>query len=368
VAPGPTPTVPALPEEADAGARLQEWTCPVPLRDHEHVILGHGGGGRLQAELIEHLILPAFGGRTLTRLADAAVLDAGRGRLALTSDAHVVHPLEFPGGDIGALSVHGTINDLAMMGARPLALTAALIIEEGLAIDVLGRIITSMAAAARSAGVEVVAGDTKVVERGSADGLFITTTGLGVLADGVNIGPERARAGDVVLVSGPIGDHGIAILSVREGLEFAGELASDSAPLHELVAAMLAAAPGAVRVLRDPTRGGLASALNEIANSSAVAIELQEREIPVREIVASASSLLGLDPLYVPCEGRLTAIVDPGGVEAVLEAMRREPLGVEACVVGSVSDGPAGLVTGRTGIGGVRVIDLQIGEQLPRIC
>ena len=343
---------------------------PRAARDHERVILGHGGGGRLQAELIEHLILPAFGGRTLTRLADVVVLDAGRGcPLALTSDAHVVHPLEFPGGDIGALSVHGTINDLAMMGARPLALTAALIIEEGLAIDVLGRIITSMAAAARSAGVERPWPATRRWSRGAAPtGCSITTTGLGLLADGVNIGPERARAGDVVLVSGPIGDHGIAILSVREGLEFAGELASDSAPLHELVAAMLAAAPGAVRVLRDPTRGGLASALNEIANSSAVAIELQEREIPVREIVASASSLLGLDPLYVPCEGRLTAIVDPDGVEAVLEVMRREPLGVEACVIGSVSDGPAGLVTGRTGIGGVRVIDLQIGEQLPRIC
>jgi hydrogenase expression/formation protein HypE len=261
----------------DAGERLQAWTCPAPLRDHERVILGHGGGGRLQAELLEHIVLPVLGGDALARLADAAVLDAGGARLALTTDAHVVHPLEFPGGDIGSLAVHGTVNDLAMMGARPLALTSALIIEEGLEVEVLGRILTSMGAAARNAGVAVVAGDTKVVERGSGDGLFITTAGVGLVAEGVEIGPERARPGDAVLVSGPVGDHGIAILSVREGLEFGGEILSDSAPLHGLVAAMLAAAPGAVRALRDPTRGGLASALNELALASGVAIELQER-------------------------------------------------------------------------------------------
>ncbi len=352
----------------DPGEHLQSWTCPAPLRDHERVILGHGGGGRLQAELLEHLVLPALGGNTLARLADAAVLDAGGARLAFTTDAHVVRPLEFPGGDIGSLAVHGTVNDLAMMGARPLALSSALIIEEGLEMELLGRLITSMGTAARAAGVAVVAGDTKVVEQGSGDGLFITTTGLGVVPEGVEIGPERGRPGDVVLVSGPVGDHGVVILSVREGLEFGGEITSDSAPLHGLVAAMLAAAPGAVRALRDPTRGGLASALNELAIASGVAIELQERAIPVREVVASASALLGLDPLYVPCEGRLTAIVDPAGADDVLAAMRADRNGGESCAIGVVTEGPAGLVTGRTGIGGVRVIDLQIGEQLPRIC
>ncbi|MFV9504264.1 MAG: hydrogenase expression/formation protein HypE [Oscillochloridaceae bacterium umkhey_bin13] len=346
---------------------FEAWSCPAPLRDYPAIVMGHGGGGKLSAELVRHLFLPAFQNSALAQLGDAAVVEAGGARLALSADSFVVRPLFFPGGNIGDLAVNGTVNDLAMSGAQPLFLTASFILEEGLALDQLGTIATTMGAAARRAGVAIVTGDTKVVDRGHGDGVFISTTGVGLVPAGVQIGPDQARPGDVVIVSGPIGLHGVAILSVREGLEFGATVESDTAPLHELVAAMLTAGC-TVHALRDPTRGGVASTLNEIAAASGVGIRLQERALPVPGPVRAACEILGLDPLYVANEGKLVAIVARADADLALATLRAQPLGAEATIIGEVTAEHPGVVVARTGIGGTRVVDMQIGEQLPRIC
>jgi hydrogenase expression/formation protein HypE len=344
------------------------YVRPLDIR-HGHIDMGHGAGGRAAAQLIEELFLAAFDNPALRQGNDGALLDIPPGhRLVMATDGHVVSPLFFPGGDVGCLSVHGTINDVAMCGARPLYLAASFIIEEGFALAELKRIVDSMAAASREAGVPVVTGDTKVVERGKGDGVFIATTGVGVVPLGVEIGGSRARPGDIVLLSGTIGEHGVAVLSQRESLEFETTIASDTAALHTLVAQMLAAAPGGVRVLRDPTRGGLATTLNEIARQSLVGMHLQEAAIPVLPQVDAACELLGLDPLYVANEGKLVAVCAPESAEAVLKAMRRHPLGAKAVQIGVVSDDPHHFVQMHTRFGGCRVVDWLSGEQLPRIC
>jgi hydrogenase expression/formation protein HypE len=351
------------------GARL---VCPVPVRQRERVILGHGGGGALSHELIEQVFLPAFANPVLDRLGDSSVLDtadllAGGGRLAISTDSYVVRPLTFPGGTIGDLAVNGTVNDLAMSGARPLWLTAAFIVEEGFPIEDLAEIARCMARAARAAGATIVTGDTKVVERGHGDGCYVNTSGLGVVPPGVSLGPERVQPGDAVLVSGTLADHGMAVMSVREGLEFDAPIASDTAPLHGLVAAMLAACP-AVRMLRDPTRGGVATSLAEIAVLAEVGIEIDEAAIPVAAPVAAACELLGLDPLQVANEGKLLAIVPAADADAVLAAMRAHEHGHGAVMLGRVVADHPRLVVMRTALGGRRIVPMPIGEQLPRIC
>lgn len=346
---------------------FSNWSCPIPLRDYPTVILGHGGGGALSKDLVDHLFVPAFRNRELEALGDAALLTLQAGRLAFSTDSFVVHPLFFPGGSIGELAVCGTVNDLAMAGAVPLYLSAAFVLEEGLPMATLGRIVEAMAAAARRAGVTIVTGDTKVVERGHGHGCYITTAGIGRIPDGLDLGPHQVRPGDRVLVSGFLGDHGMAVMSVREGLEFDTTIESDTAPLGELVRALLAAVPG-VRMLRDPTRGGLAASLTEIAEASKSGIEIVERALPVRPQVQAACELLGLDPLFVANEGKLTAIVAPGQADAALAALRAHPLGRDAVVVGTVVAEHPGLLVAKTGLGGKRVVPLPIGEQLPRIC
>jgi hydrogenase expression/formation protein HypE len=346
---------------------LAQLSCPAPLPAKDTVLLGHGSGGRLSAELMRSIFLPAFANPVLARLDDQAIVSVNGTRLAFTTDSFVVKPLFFLGGDIGSLAVHGTVNDLAMGGARPLFLSAAFIIEEGLSIDVLRRVAHSLQTAARNAGVQIVTGDTKVVEKGSGDGLFINTTGIGLVPDGLDLSADRARPGDKVLLSGSIGEHGIAILAQREGLEFECPIESDSAPLHNLVAGMLQASRE-IRCMRDPTRGGVSSTLNEIAAQSHVGIQLEERAIPIREEVSGACEMLGLDPLYVANEGKLIAIVAPEAVAAVLDAMRRDPLGKNAQIIGTVLASPAGMVTMRTALGTSRIVDMLAGDQLPRIC
>lgn len=331
-------------------------------------MIGHGGGGRLSSELIEHVFLPAFGTSPESELHDAAVLDVGSGeRLAFSTDSYVVRPLFFPGGCIGDLAVNGTVNDVAMSGARPVALSAGFILEEGLPMNVLGRIADEMGAAARRADVRVVTGDTKVVDAGQADGLYVNTAGIGIVPDGVDIRPSRARPGDVVVVSGPIGAHGIAVMSQREGLEFGTEIRTDSAPLHGLVAAMLAVTTD-LHVLRDPTRGGVAAALNEIAAGAHLGIEFEEARLPVPAEVAAACSFLGLDAISIANEGKLIAVVPPSVVDDVMAAMHAHELGREARVIGRVVEEHPGVVLARTALGASRVVDLPLGEQLPRIC
>ena len=342
-------------------------TCPVPLTGGDCVLLGHGSGGRLSSDLIRDVFLAAFHNPVLARMDDQAILNINGLRLAFTTDSFVVKPLFFPGGDIGSLAVHGTVNDLAMGGAQPLYLSAAFIIEESFPMAELRRVAESLQRAAAAAGVQVVTGDTKVVEKGSGDGLFINTSGIGVVPAGVTLSANRARPGDRILLSGPIGDHGIAILAQREGLEFESAIESDSAPLHTLVAAMLAESRE-IRCMRDPTRGGLASTLNEFATQSQVGLEVDERAIPVRDAVKGACELLGLDPLYVANEGKLVAIAAPADAERVLDAMRRHELGREAQIIGTVSTEHPRLVTMRTVIGPTRVVDMLSGDQLPRIC
>ena len=351
-------------------ALRKDYTRPLDLK-HGRVDMNHGAGGRASAQLIEQLFARAFDNPALREGNDGAVLPAPPAghRLVLATDAHVISPLFFPGGDIGALSVHGTVNDVAMMGAQPLYLSASFILEEGLPLADLKRIVDSMAAAAREAGVAIVTGDTKVVEQGHGDGVFISTTGAGWLPPGRRLGGDLARPGDVVLVSGPIGDHGVAVLSQRESLEFETAIVSDSAALNGLTAAMLAAVPeGSVRVLRDPTRGGLATTLNEIARQSGTGITLDEAKIPVRAQVEAACELLGLDPLYVACEGRLVAICAPDVADQLLAAMQAHPLGQQAARIGLVTDDPHRFVQMATRFGGRRVVDWLSGEQLPRIC
>jgi hydrogenase expression/formation protein HypE len=343
------------------------FVCPPALAAKDRIVLGHGSGGRLSAELLRDIFLPMFSNPILDRMDDQAVLEIGGCRLAFTTDSFVVHPLIFPGGDIGSLAVHGTVNDLAMGGAQPLFLSAGFILEEGLSTHTLREVTASMARAARDAGVSIVTGDTKVVEKGKGDGLFINTTGIGIVPEGVRLSANQARPGDRVLLSGSIGDHGIAILAKREGLEFETEILSDSAPLHDMVAAMLSVSTQ-IRCLRDPTRGGLASSLNEIAAQSGVSIRIEETTIVVRNEVKGACELLGLDPLYVANEGKLVAIVAPEAADAVIEAMRRQPRGTDAAIIGTVGQERAGLVSMRTAFGSTRIVDLLAGDQLPRIC
>ncbi|MFZ1326280.1 MAG: hydrogenase expression/formation protein HypE [Candidatus Contendobacter sp.] len=334
---------------------------------HGQVELSHGSGGRAMAQLIEELFAAVFRNPWLDQRNDQACLDLPPGRIAMTTDSYVIAPLFFPGGDIGSLAVHGTVNDLAMAGARPLYLSAGFILEAGLPLADLRRIVDSMAAAAQAAGVAIVTGDTKVVERGKGDGVFINTTGIGVIPAGLQLSGDRARPGDCILVSGTLGDHGVAVMSQRAGLTFETALQSDSAALHELVAALLAVAPG-LRCLRDPTRGGLAATLNEIAAQSGVGMHLQEAAIPLRPAVAGACELLGLDPLCVANEGKLVAICAPEDTEAALAALRAHPLGQAAAVIGEVRADPHRFVTMQTVFGGHRLVDWLSGEQLPRIC
>ena len=352
---------------SDTTLDLSGWTCPAPLRDQSVVVMGHGGGGVLSAELVRHLFAPAYGNEVLDQLTDSAALGLGGARLAFSTDSYVVRPLFFPGGCIGDLAVNGTVNDLAMSGATAAYLSCAFILEEGVELEVVGRVAKALGAAAEAAQVTVATGDTKVVDAGHGDGVYITTSGIGLIPDGVDIRPQRATPGDVVIVSGPIGMHGVAIMSVREGLEFGVDVVSDTAPLGGLVTAMLAATPD-LHVLRDPTRGGLATALGEIAAASGTGIELAEHSLPVPEAVAAACSFLGLDPLYVANEGRLVALVPPEHAEAVLAAMRAHPQGREAAVVGTCVAEHPGMLVARTRLGGTRVVDLPLGEQLPRIC
>jgi hydrogenase expression/formation protein HypE len=350
-------------------ARDFVMSCPVPLPPGEHVLLGHGSGGKLTRELIAGLFAPVFGDPELARLGDAAVLDLPSGeRLAFTTDGFVVQPAFFPGSDIGALAVHGTVNDLAVMGAEPLALSAALILEEGLEMAALGSVVASMADACERAGVRLVTCDTKVVERGAADGLYVTTSGIGIVPAGVEVGPERARPGDVVLVTGPIGSHGVAVMSRRAGIDFEADLVSDTAPLTSLVGAMLAA--GDVRVLRDATRGGVASVLNELAEASGVSITVEEAAFPILPPVRAACEMLGLDPLYVANEGVAVAVVAPADADTILAAARADFLGTHAAVVGEVTeaDDAPSPVRLRTGLGATRPLLLLAGDQLPRIC
>jgi hydrogenase expression/formation protein HypE len=342
--------------------------CPVPVADTERVQLGHGSGGKLTAELIEQVVLPAFRNPLLAPLDDQAILTPPAGhKLAFTTDSYVVTPLFFPGGDIGSLAVYGTVNDLAMGGARPLALSLAFIIEEGFPMADLHRVIESARAAAAAVGVPIATGDTKVVGRGSADKLFINTSGVGAVAPGIELSSARVASGDIVLLSGTLGDHGIAILSSRESLGLEGALCSDSAPLHELAAALLAAAPGA-HAMRDPTRGGLGATLVEIASRGRLGIEVDERALPLRDVVRGACELYGLDPLLVANEGKLVAFVPADQAADALAALRAHPLGRAACAIGRVTSLHPGLVVLRTPVGGQRILDLPLHEPLPRIC
>jgi hydrogenase expression/formation protein HypE len=351
-----------------AGLDFENWTCPVPLRDTPYVVMGHGGGGAMSGELVEHLFRPGYGSAAEgTTLGDSAVLPVAGGRIAFSTDSFVVRPMFFPGGSIGDLAVNGTVNDLAMSGATPLYLSTAFILQEGTALADIGRIAEAMGAAARAAGVRLVTGDTKVVDSGSGDGVYVTTSGVGVVADGVDIGPHRAAPGDAVLISGAIGVHGVAVLSCREGLEFGTTVASDTAPLHGLVAAMLATGAD-LHTLRDPTRGGVSAALNEIARAAGVGVELVERDLPIPPEVADACSLLGLDPLQVANEGKLLAFVPAEKADEVLAAMRGHPYGTGARRIGTCVPEHPGMVVARTALGGTRVVNLPIGEQLPRIC
>lgn len=361
------------------------WTCPRPLQNYPTIVMGHGAGGKMMADLIEHLFAPAFDNEWLGQMGDSTAIDVSqvggqgskvagrRSKVAFTTDSFVVSPLFFPGGNIGELAVYGTVNDLAMRGAKPLFLSAGFILEEGLPMETLGNIVTAMAAACRKAGVKIATGDTKVVQRGHGDGVYINTSGIGVIPEGVDIAPQNARPGDVVLVSGTMGDHGIAVLSVREGLAFESPIRSDTAPLNGLVEAMMAACKTSevgqpIHCLRDATRGGLAAVLNELAAASKVGIEFDERKVPIRPEVNAACEMLGLDPFYIANEGKLVAIVAEEAADKVLAAMREHEFGKDAAIIGRVVAEHPGLVTARTAIGGQRIVDVPAGELLPRIC
>lgn len=349
-------------------AVMQGSVCPLPLTHDEQVVLGHGSGGKMTQTLITRYFYPPFENPTLLRGDDAAVVTLPeKGKLALTTDSHIVSPLFFPGGDIGRLAICGTVNDLAMVGARPMWLTAGFILEEGLQLEILERVAASMKMAAEEAGVVIIAGDTKVTERGKADLLFVNTSGVGWVPEGREVGGANARPGDIVLLSGPIGDHGIAVLAARGELAFETTIKSDISPLNGLVEAMFDECLS-IRVMRDPTRGGLATTLNEIARQSEVAINLEETAIPVRPEVAAACEILGFDPLYVANEGKLVAVVPTEDADKVLAAMRATPYGADACKIGVVEEAPSGRVLMRTAIGGTRVVDMLSGEMLPRIC
>ena len=359
----------SLPAQLDRMERARVVRESEPRLRETHVTLSHGSGGKASHALIESLVVPAFHNALLDVDADAAIVGAGSlgGRLAFTTDSYVVSPLFFPGADIGKLAVHGTINDLAVAGARPLALSVGLILEEGLEIDVLRRVLASMAAAAAAAGIPIVTGDTKVVPRGKADKLFVNTSGLGLLREGVSLSAEHVEIGDVVVVSGCVGDHGMAVMLARDALALEAEIESDSAALHTLVDALLDAAPHA-RVIKDPTRGGVATTLNELAHRAGLAFIIEEDRVPVRPAVRGACEILGLDPLHIANEGKLVAVVPPNEADAALAALRAHPLGTAAARIGSVAAEPAKMVLLRTGIGGSRVLDMLVGDPLPRIC
>jgi hydrogenase expression/formation protein HypE len=342
-------------------------SCPLPIADYPNVLLAHGGGGMLMHQLIERMIVPAFANPLLGARHDGALLDLGGVRLAFTTDSYVVHPLFFPGGDIGSLAVNGTVNDLAMCGARPRYLSAGFIIEEGLSMETLWRVVHSMRLAADAAGVQLVTGDTKVVDRGTGDGIFINTAGVGIIDHHLTIAPAQVRPGDVLLLNGDLGRHGIAIMAVREGLEFESTIESDSAALGTLVHDLLDAGIG-IHCMRDLTRGGLASALVEIAEAARVRIAIEESAIPVRDEVRGACEILGLDPLYVANEGRFVCFVPAEQAERALAVMRAHPLGADACRIGRVTDATPALVTMTSAIGASRIVDMLSGEQLPRIC
>ena len=361
------PTIqPRGPESAGVDIALL-GSCPVPISRYDRILLGHGSGGTLSNDLIRKLFVPGFGNGTLAALEDQATLAIGSSQIAFTTDSFVVKPIFFPGGDIGSLAVHGTVNDLAVGGATPLFLSAAFILEEGLPIDDLRRVVASMKRACDDAGVMLVTGDTKVVDRGKGDQVFITTTGIGVVPDGRALSIRNAQPGDQILISGTIGDHGIAIMSVREGIEFETVLESDSAALNTLTHAMLEACPS-IRCMRDPTRGGVSSTLNELAESSKVGVLLDESKFPVKPEVKAACEMLGLDPLYVANEGKLIAVVPAAETPRVLQAMRDHPLGKNAAVIGQVVKDHCGMVVMKSVVGGKRVVTMLAGEQLPRIC
>ncbi len=358
-----------MPENVkDAVIDFSNWSCPLPLADYPAIVMGHGGGGKLSNELVEHLFLPAFRNPALENLGDAAVLDAGGARLCLSTDSFVVQPLSFPGGSIGELAVNGTVNDLAVSGADPKFLSASFILEEGFPLAQLAAIVDAMAKSAATAGVQIVTGDTKVVERGHGDGCYITTAGVGILRPGAEVGPKRAKIGDAVIVSGTMGDHGMAIMSVREGLEFESPIRSDCAALNGMIADVLDAAGSAVHAMRDPTRGGLASTLNEIAHASNVGIVIDEASVPVRFEVQSACDLLGLDPVYVANEGKAVFFVAHEAADTVLAVLKANPLGRDAARIGHVTGEHKHMLVARTTMGANRVIPTMIGEQLPRIC
>ncbi len=355
-------------EPNKAAPDFSNWSCPLPLADYPAIVMGHGGGGKLGNELVEHLFLPAFRNPALENLGDAAVLDLPAGRLAMSTDSFVVQPLFFPGGSIGELAVNGTVNDLAVSGAEPKFLSASFILEEGFPLSQLAAIVDAMARAAASAGVQIVTGDTKVVERGHGDGCYINTAGIGLVRTGIQVGPHRAQPGDAILVSGFIGDHGMAIMSVREGLEFESQIRSDCAALNGMISLVLDEVGSAVHAMRDPTRGGLASTLNEIAVSSGVGVEIDEPSLPIRTEVQAACELLGLDPVYVANEGKAVFFVAPEVADQVLATLRAHPLGRDAARIGRVTAQHPRMLVARTAMGANRVIPTQIGEQLPRIC
>jgi hydrogenase expression/formation protein HypE len=343
------------------------WTCPVPLQNYPTIVMGHGAGGKMMNDLIRHLFAAEFQNDLLGQLADSTTLNLEAGRFAFTTDSFVVSPLFFPGGDIGELAVNGTVNDLAMSGAKPLYLSAGFILEEGLPMEMLGRIAASMAHACKMAGAQIATGDTKVVNKGQGDGVFINTSGIGLVPEDVNIAPANIRPGDAVIVSGTMGDHGIAIMSVREGLKFQTQIESDTAPLNGLVESMLEVSKD-IHCLRDATRGGLAAVLNELSDAAKVGIEFEELKVPLRPEVTAACEMLGLDPLFIANEGKLVAFVPENYADAILSSMRKHLFGKDSAIIGKVVREHAGMVVAKTSIGGSRVVDLPAGELLPRIC
>lgn len=353
----------------DNKLNLYGWTCPAPLKNYPTVVMGHGSGGRMMSDLIEHLFVPLVQNDLLGQFGDSTMIDLppDGSRLAISTDSFVINPLFFPGGNIGELAVYGTVNDVAMSGATPLHISAGFILEEGLPMDDLGRIVTAFGAATQKANVQLVAADTKVVNRGHGDGIYINTTGFGIIPAGVHIAADQARPGDVIIVSGTMGDHGVAIMSLREGITFESQIMSDTAPLNGLVADMLTVTKD-IHCLRDATRGGLSAVLNELAMASNVGMEIEETKIPMTPAVKSACEMLGLDPMYVANEGKLVAIVPKDHAEAVLETMRNNPYGKDATIIGTVVDSHKKMVLAKTSIGGNRVVDLPTGELLPRIC
>ena len=360
----------SLDEDSMTNPFFDGWTCPIPLKNYPTIVMGHGAGGKMMNDLIGHLFAPLFDNDLLGQMGDSTALDLSAlnaRRLAFSTDSFVVSPIIFPGGDIGDLAVNGTVNDIAMSGAKPLYLSAGFILEEGLTMDTLGQIATSMANAAREAGVQIVTGDTKVVNKGHGDGIYINTSGFGIIPAGVNIAAKNARPGDVILVSGTMGDHGMAIMSKREGLEFESQIVSDTAPLHGMIAEMLEVSKE-IHCLRDATRGGLSAVLNELAGVSKVGIEFEETKVPVNSAVNAACEMLGLDPFYIANEGKLVAIVAPEVAEEILEVMRKNEYGADAAIIGTVTEEHSKRVIAKTAIGASRVVDLPAGELLPRIC